>query len=463
MAKEPMKDIVVIVPGILGSALEKDGKTVWDMSAGAALRAIISLGKSVKELKLDGDDPDADELGDGVRPTRVLPDLHLIPGLWKIDGYGAITKRLQRQFDLIEGENYFEFPYDWRRHNIVAGRRLRRESHAWLQTWRQKTNNPDAKLILLAHSMGGLVSRAFLELEEGWRDTRTLVTFGTPFRGALNAANFIGNGFKQKVGPITVADLTELLRSLSSVYELLPTYPCIDDGTGTLQRPAEATGFPHLDPSRARAALDFHAAIADSVHDKRNDTEYADHGYRLEPIVGTDQPTSNSGRIDGGRVVMSSSIDGMRILGDGTVPRPSAYPQEVDDPTDGVFSSQPHARIQNQEAILDHVAGLFTASGFDLGAFRGPPIRIGIVTDDLWVADQGAEVCVETSDPSAPISITVTDAESGDIVAEVAATGTGERRTVEVPGVGEGAYRVTAATGSTSVTDVVLAAADQSS
>lgn len=456
MAKEPMRDIVVVIPGILGSALEKDGKTVWDMSAGAAIRALISLGKSVKTLTLDGDDPDADDLGDGVRPTRILPDLHLIPGLWKIDGYGAITKRLQKQFDLVPGENYFEFPYDWRRDNRVAGRLLRRQSHDWLTAWRDKSGNEDARLVLLAHSMGGLVSRSFLELEDGWSDTRTLVTFGTPYRGSLNAVDFVANGFKKKVGPFTVVDLTDMLRSLTSVHQLLPIYPCIDDGSGNLKRPTEAAGFPHLDPRKGEDALGFHRLIEAAVTEHGNDDAYRETGYRLEPIVGSDQPTLNSGRIDGDRIAMSQSIDGDRLLGDGTVPRPSAQPLEITDATDAVFSSQPHASIQNQAGILDHIAGLFTSSTLDLGRFRKPDLRIGIETDDLWTANEGAEILIETNEPDAAIDVVVTDADTGATVAE-GATRDGEQRTVEVAGVPEGAYRVTARSGETSVTDVVLA------
>ena len=456
MAKEPIEDVVVVIPGILGSALEKNGRTVWDMSAGAALRALFSLGGSIEDLALEGDDPEADDLGDGVRATRVLPDLHLVPGLWKIDGYGAITKRLKRQFDLIPGDNYFEFAYDWRRDNRVAGRRLRRLSHEWLKAWRAKSGADNARLVILAHSMGGLVARSFLELEEGWKDTRTLVTFGTPYRGSLNAASFIANGFEKKVGPLTIVDLTDMLRSLTSVHQLLPIYPCIDDGSGELKRPAEANGFPNLDPTKAKAALDFHRAIDDAGKSNRSDDGYAQNGYRLEPVVGTDQPTSNSGRIQGDRLVMSQSIHGDRILGDGTVPRPSAYPLELEDSTEGVFSGQPHASIQNQAGILDHVAGLMTALRLDLGRFRKPPLRIGLDTEDLWEAEQGAPVAIETNDPDSRISVVVTDAETGAELARVD-SGTGRERTLEVPGVPAGAYRVTAMSGDVSVTDVVLA------
>lgn len=452
-----MKDVVVVLPGILGSALEKDGRAVWNMSAGAAARALFTLGRSVKDLTLDGDDHEADDLGDGIEATRVLPDLHLIPGLWKIDGYGAITKRLQKQFDLRPGENYFEFAYDWRRDNRVAARKLRRQSHDWLADWRRSSGGDDARLVLLAHSMGGLVSRAFLELEEGWKDTRTLVTFGTPYRGALNAAGFIANGFTKKLGPFTLVDLTDMLRSLTSVHQLLPIYPCIDDGSGELKRPAEAAGFPHLDRERADDALAFHRSIEAAVAGNRSDDAYTDRGYRIEPVVGTDQPTVNSGRIDGGRLVMSQSIGSDRILGDGTVPRPSAQPQEMEDARDAVFSGQPHASIQNQAGVLDHVAGLMTAVGLDLGRFRKPSLRIGLTTDDLWEAGTGAEVTLETNEPTADIGLVVTDADTGAEVARVDATGDGEERTVEVPGVPAGAYRVTASAADTTVTDIVLA------
>ena len=80
--------------------------------------------------------------------------------------------------------------------------------------------------------MGGLVARWYLECLGGWQDTRALITFGTPHRGSLNAVDFLVNGFVKKLGPLKVADLSRLLRSLTSVYQLLPIYPCVDVGAG---------------------------------------------------------------------------------------------------------------------------------------------------------------------------------------------------------------------------------------
>jgi hypothetical protein len=129
----PFPDVVVILPGISGSVLAKDGKEIWGSSSGAIWRAISSGGDSIKTLALTAiDDPELDDLGAGVTATGRVPDVHIIPGLWKIDGYSGLTARLQSALGLEPGKNLFEFPYDWRRDNRVSARRLQRLSRACL-------------------------------------------------------------------------------------------------------------------------------------------------------------------------------------------------------------------------------------------------------------------------------------------------------------------------------------------
>ena len=123
MPKRKMGDVVVLLPGILGSVLARDKKDVWAVNGCAALRALLSLGKNIKQLELDDDPIDADDLGDGVTAPRLMPDVHLVPGLWKIDGYTKIETSLAAQYELEKGKNYFPFPYDWRRDNRVHAAR----------------------------------------------------------------------------------------------------------------------------------------------------------------------------------------------------------------------------------------------------------------------------------------------------------------------------------------------------
>jgi hypothetical protein len=150
-------DVVVLLPGILGSVLQVEGRDVWAPSKGALLRGLLSLGGSVKNLELTGvDDIDKDDLGDGVTAPRLMPDIHLIPRFWKIDGYTKIQEVLSDRFELTPELNWFEFPYDWRRDNRVAARQLAEQAPGWLDRWKEKSGNKDAKLVLLGHSMGGL-------------------------------------------------------------------------------------------------------------------------------------------------------------------------------------------------------------------------------------------------------------------------------------------------------------------
>ena len=223
--RKAMRDVVVCIPGITGSVLRKDGRDVWNISGGALISALTTLGRSITDLKLEDDPPDVDDLGDGITAPEVIRDVHLIPGLWKIDGYTKMLRYIEETFDVTRGRNLFEFPYDWRRDNRVAARRLQRQAGEWLKAWRESSGAADAKLVLVGHSMGGLISRYFLECLDGWRDTRTLVTFGTPYRGSVNALDTLVNGKK-----IKFFDLTEVARSFTAIYQLLPTYPCYVDG-----------------------------------------------------------------------------------------------------------------------------------------------------------------------------------------------------------------------------------------
>ena len=333
-----ISDLVVLLPGITGSELVKDGRVVWGVSGGMLARNVLTRGRAVSD----------DLLAGGLTASRMLPDIHLLPGVWKIDGYGAIADYLRRTLGLVEGENYFPFPYDWTLDNRVAAKILKTKTDAWLRRWRAKSGNDRAKLILCAHSMGGLVSRYFLEVLEGWSDTAALITFGTPYRGSLAALGAISNG-ANKFG----IDLTALVRNLVSVQQLLPIYECVDEGDGRLKRVTEAA-VPNLDAQAAKDALAFHHEISDAVAAHRKDERYTANAYKTYPIVGVQQPTHQSARIVPGGVELLNTHLGEDSSGDGTVPRPSAMPAGADRRlAKGMFAATKHASLQNADAVLD--------------------------------------------------------------------------------------------------------------
>lgn len=414
MPRRPMKDVVVLLPGITGSVLAKDGKDVWAITPGAALRALFSLGRSIHDLRLDEDPPDVDDLGDGVSAPRIMPDTHLIPGLWKIDGYSKVARAIQAGFDVEPGRNYFEFPYDWRRDNRVAARRLAGESRGWLRRWRDLSGNADAKLVLIGHSMGGLVSRYFLECLDGWRSTRMLITLGTPYRGSLNALGFIANGLKKDIGPFTVADLSGLLRSFTSVYQLLPIYPCYE-ASGRLVRVTEAS-IANLDPARGENALGFHAEIRQSVEEHERDETYRRERYRIRPVVGTFQPTAQSARSTGDQVEMLRQYGGEDQDGDGTVPRVSATPIEMGSDPAGMYAAERHASLQNFDPVLQQLHGLLSGLELDLSIYYAVNTRLSLDVEDAFLSEESISVAVRPEDPSVPLVASLTD-ERNQVVA----------------------------------------------
>lgn len=306
--------------------------------------------------------------------------------------------------------------------------------------------------------MGGLVSRYFLECLDGWRDTRMLVTFGTPYRGSVNALEFIVRGMRKALGPITLIDLSKLLRSFTSVYQLLPIYPCYQPAEGDdLVRLTEAAGIPNLDVERAKAADAFHREIEHAVEKHVDDDEYMRDRYAIHPIVGTFQPTSQSAVRDGDTVEILRRYKGEDLDGDGTVPRVSATPIEIEREEGAMFAAERHASLQNLDAALVQVAGVLT--GRPTGAFRDVRTGLGLDVEDVYATDEPVSMRVRSEDESAELTVVVVDAETGSEAARTAVPrGIDEWREAEIPPIPAGTYRVTVGGGPTiqPVTDVFV-------
>jgi hypothetical protein len=164
--RQPMPDVIVLIPGILGSVLVKDGREVWGASGSSIARNLRTFGGAIKGLELPGGIGHGDPK-DGVTAPRILPSLFMVPTFWKADGYEKLADRLKERFTLTPATddqvgNLVEFPYDWRLSNKFTAGRLSDRIVPVLDRWRRSTKNPNARLIFICHSMGGLVARYFL-------------------------------------------------------------------------------------------------------------------------------------------------------------------------------------------------------------------------------------------------------------------------------------------------------------
>jgi hypothetical protein len=95
-----MRDLVVILPGIMGSVLTKHGRPIWKPSLGVVART-FQREALVEDLLLAGDDHEVDDLGDGVTATAIMPDVRIIPGFFKIEGYTDFIGHLKASFDMV--------------------------------------------------------------------------------------------------------------------------------------------------------------------------------------------------------------------------------------------------------------------------------------------------------------------------------------------------------------------------
>jgi hypothetical protein len=267
--------------------------------------------------------------------------------------------------------NFYQFPYNWRRDNRANAHILKKLIDKRLKRWREASGAFDAKVILMAHSMGGLISRYYLEVLEGWRDSRALFTFGTPYRGSLKAVNFLANGYKQQF-----LALTEVMRSLTSIYQLLPIYEVVKVGE-TYKRIAKADGIPNIDKSKAQDALAFHREIETAVKQHLKLEEYR-QSFTLVPIAGVQQPTLQSAILQNGKLTASEDLPNVLQNrfdlsdSDATVPQVSAVPIERSKKFDNFFIAEQHGALQNQKQVLENLLNCLELSQFDLEMSESP-------------------------------------------------------------------------------------------
>ncbi len=316
---------IVIVPGILGSELWVNGvnafgiqsrRPIWSEDFQTILRT-LALEPHVFSST-------------NVEPGKVLRyfrNIHPIPGLLPgrfIPGnrrpfYGRLFEWLTSTYGLQEGDDLLEFAYDWRQDNRNSAKRLGEFLN------RQTTEND--RVVLIAHSMGGLVCRAllldndFTHLEP--RITK-LIQLGTPALGSAKAYYTLKNHprlhylidallkYWQSLHPSLYHDLYTSLQEFCSLFQLLPPayqqitfdlygwqYSALD---GELWQPTV-----HQQLNQANA---LHDLLLRSISDK------------IFALYSTDVDTERAYLINDRKQVQA--VCSPRVRGDGTVSAASA-------------------------------------------------------------------------------------------------------------------------------------------
>jgi len=454
--RHTLNDVVVVLPGIMGSALEdRDGHEVWGTSMGTLVKGVLTRGKAAKRLQLPDGIGDA-PAPDGVVATSLLRDIHVIPGIWSVSiGYERLLGWFRDTFDVVEagraGEtrppNLVPFPYDWRLSNRASAVALQRTVEPILERFRAQPGHADAKLVFVAHSMGGLVTRYYVDVLGGHELTRKVITLGTPHRGALNALVSLVNGVSKGFGPFKL-DLTALARSMPGLFQLLPEYACIESPNG-LRKTTEIV-VPEIDSGMVADAMRFHEELR---------TGATQHGtkYDVHPILARTQPTDTTARLSNGEVTAVRTIEGRDELGDGTVPRLSASPYGVQ-PTSATlrYVMDKHGGLPANAPVLVELEGALTAS--DIVA-RAADYEIGVRCDDVLLAGESLDVAIEVE--SDLVVDVVLDRDDGAVAAKELALDHGDGTyAARIDGLAPGRYALRVGvrgSGDTVTTPIVVA------
>ena len=377
---------IIVIPGVLGSRLvdQRSQQVVWGQFGGSGIDPRTPWGAELIGLKMRPGEP-LRALTDDVRPAGTLDsiDIQFLGIPFQVNAYRDLLVALgvggyrdaQTNLPGIDYGNQsyssFQFAYDWRRDNVENARLLHEfilEKKAYVENLRRTRYGddfPPVRFDIVAHSMGGLIARYYLEygdadLPEGgslpeitWKGAQhveRLVMVGTPNAGSSDAiANLVQGETLSRFLPRYEA---AILGTMPSLYQLLPRSrqsPVIAEGDRRavdlmeprtwaqfrwgLLDPRQATVLAQLlpevsDPNERQQIAYDHLikclARARAFHAAMDAPAAPPEGTSMHLIAGDAHPTISQYRVDRRGTL---TLTGMQP-GDGRVTRPSALMDE---------------------------------------------------------------------------------------------------------------------------------------
>lgn len=221
---------VIFVHGVLGSRI-RDTATQKDLWPGHSSR-LFTHDYSDVAYQID------EETLAPITNTTEAYDIY--DSVFGNDFYGKIVETLGETggYNLAQvgqpvdasKKNYYVFYYDWRQDNTVSARQLA----DFIDQIREDYKQPSLKVDIVAHSMGGLITRYFIRYGKqdvlndndfdqkvnmyGAERLRRVILLGTPNLGSIKTLNLFITGVKIGINKIG----TETLATMPSLYQLFP-------------------------------------------------------------------------------------------------------------------------------------------------------------------------------------------------------------------------------------------------
>lgn len=387
-------DVVVIVPGITGSVLARGERELWSLSAAALRRGVTHTTEVLDELRLPAVDGDVGEYAEfALAAPEVIRGVHVWPGFWRGSGYGALIDRLGK----AAPGRVVSFAYDWRLPNAYTASLLAVFVEDTLRRF------PGSKLTFVCHSMGGLITRYYLEVLGGREHAARLITIGTPFSGSVKAVKALTGNLYPLI-PGLGRRVAEVARTFPAVAELLPTYRCVDTGPGRDPVTLSEIEIPGLAAEIVAQGCRFHSDL-DAALARNTGTD----SYALHVFAGKLQATDQSVTLESGGITFQRTQRGTDHFGDGTVPSFSAVPPQWHRDENALFRPAKHGPLVKHRDLLEDVAAKATAR--ELGAILAPLDELSMNLPEVVPAGQPVELIVTSASANLRLHATVFDAD----------------------------------------------------
>lgn len=200
---------VIFVPGTMGSQLWLGSEQVWPN--------VNYLLKHPEVFRYTEGDT-------RLQPKGILNEMVIVPNLISIDQYNLLGNYLVEELGYEREKNFIEFAYDWRQDVRQSARDLAKFVEGW---------DVQGPITIIAHSLGTLVSRYYVEMLGGKKKVGRLMLIGGPHQGVPKIAANLLTGVDLLPFGLMGKKLTEIIETFPSCYQILPLYPCGIDQNGT--------------------------------------------------------------------------------------------------------------------------------------------------------------------------------------------------------------------------------------
>lgn len=198
---------VIFVPGLMGSELWQGSELMWPR-----VRYLFT-------------NPEMYALPD-FRPFQVggiVQEVVIVPNLVKQDQYNLLGDYMEEGLGYERGDDFIEFAYDWRQDVRQSARLLALRIEDW------KVKPP---VTIIAHSLGTLVSRYYIEKLGGADKVERVILLGGPHSGVPFAITSLYSRVEILPFGLMGERMREVIATFPTAYQILPTYDCVYDQNG---------------------------------------------------------------------------------------------------------------------------------------------------------------------------------------------------------------------------------------